>query len=131
MPSRSSKGTAKNYSPRGKCTNGKRTRELEKLIWYNIAYPASAYIFPEDALIHQVCFGETHMRVELTDGRNLEIPLAWMPTLYNAAPEEIAKYEITRDRRMIIWDPDKCAINDEIAIIDYLGPSRKDLEPAE
>lgn len=26
-----------------------------------------------------------------------------------------------RNRTMIIWDPDKCAINDEIRISDYLG----------
>ena len=100
-------------------------------MWYKIAYPASAYTFPKEAVINQVCFTDKYLRIELTDGRNLEIPLWWIPTLHNAEPEELAKYEITRDRRMIIWDPDKCAINDEISIIDYLGPSRKDVEPSE
>jgi hypothetical protein len=23
---------------------------------------------------------------------------------------------------MIIWDPEKCAINDEVRLVDYLGP---------
>ena len=32
----------------------------------------------------------------------------------NAPPEEREKYEISQDRRMIIWDPDKCSINDEV-----------------
>jgi hypothetical protein len=104
---------------------------LHEVKEYRIQYPLSAYVFPTEALIHQVCFDEKYMRVELTDGRNLEIPLSWIPTLQNAEPEEIAKYEITRDRRMIIWDPDKCAINDEVSIIDYLGPSRKALESAD
>jgi hypothetical protein len=27
---------------------------------------------------------------------------------------------------MIIWDPDKSGINDEINIVDYLGPTRKE-----
>lgn len=114
---------------RGKRTNGKRAKESP--VWYDIAYPASAYTFPKEAVINKVCFDEKYLRVELTDGRNLEIPLSWIPTLHNAEPEELAKYEITRDRRMIIWDPEKCAINDEISIVDYLGPSRKDLEPSE
>jgi hypothetical protein len=25
---------------------------------------------------------------------------------------------------MILWDPEKCEINDEINILDYLGPTR-------
>lgn len=58
----------------------------------------------------------------------MEIPLSWIPTLHNAEPEERVKFEITRDRRMIVWDPDRCAINDEVAIIDYLGPSRQELD---
>jgi hypothetical protein len=129
MPSKASKKTAPASSKRGKRTGGKRAKESP--VWYDIAYPASAYTFPKEAVINQVCFDEKYLRVELTDGRNLEIPLWWIPTLNNAEPEEIAKYEITRDRRMIIWDPEKCALNDEISIIDYLGPSRKDLEPSE
>jgi hypothetical protein len=44
--------------------------------------------------------------------------------LHNALPEERAKFEISRDRTMIIWDPDKCAINDEVRIADYLAPPR-------
>lgn len=124
MPSKVSRKTAKTLSKRGKRINGKRAKESP--VWYKIAYPASAYTFPKEAVIHQVRFDDKYLRVELTDGRNLEIPLWWIPTLHNAEPEEIAKYEITRDRTMIIWDPDKCAINDEVRIVDYLGPCRKE-----
>lgn len=88
--------------------------------WYNIAYPASAYTFPGEALLHRVRFDEDYMHLELTDGRVLSIPLWWIPTLHNATPEEREKYEISRDRKMIIWDPDKCSINDEVRIVDYL-----------
>jgi hypothetical protein len=34
---------------------------------------------------------------------------------------EREKFEISRDRRMVIWDPDHCAINDEMRIDDYLA----------
>ena len=89
---------------------------------YKIQYPISAYTFPNEARIQQVGFDDKYMRVELTDGRVLAVPLLWIPTLYNAAPEERAKYEINRQRTMITWDPDKCSINDEVRIADYLGP---------
>jgi hypothetical protein len=89
---------------------------------YKIQYPASAYTFPKETRIHEVRFDEEHIHLELTDGRILSVPLWWIPTLYNAAPEEREKYEISRDRTMLIWDPAKCAINDELRVGDYLGP---------
>lgn len=88
---------------------------------YKIQYPASAYTFPKEAHIHQVRFDEEHIHLELTDGRKLSVPLWWIPTLYNATPEEREKYKISRDRTMLIWDPGKCAINDELRVRDYLG----------
>jgi hypothetical protein len=92
---------------------------------YKVQYPISAYTFPREAHIHQVRFDDEYMHIELTDGRVLSLPLWWIPTLYDASPEEREKYEINRDRTMIIWDPDKCAINDEVRIADYLGPCDK------
>ena len=89
---------------------------------YKVQYPISAYTFPREARIHQVRFDDEYMHIELTDGRVLSSPLWWIPTLYDASPEEREKYEINRDRTMIIWDPDKCAINDEVRVADYLGP---------
>lgn len=92
---------------------------------YKVQYPISAYTFPREAHIHQVRFDDECMHVELIDGRVLSVPLWWIPTLYNASPEEREKYEINRSRTMIIWNPDKCAINDEVCISDYLGPGKK------
>ena len=90
--------------------------------WYDIAYPASAYTFPREALLHRVRFESDYMHLELTDGRVVSVPLWWIPTLHNAPAEEREKYEISQDRKMIIWDPDKCSINDEVRIADYLAP---------
>ena len=89
---------------------------------YPIQYPVSAYTFPTDARIHRVRFDDEYLHLELTDGRILSVPLRWIPTLYNASPDEREKYEINRSRTMLIWDPEQCAINDELRLADYLGP---------
>ena len=88
---------------------------------YPVQYPKSAYTFPEEALIHEVRLDEKFLHVDLTDGRTLSIPLWWIPTLHNADPAERTKFEINRSRTMIVWDPDNCAINEEVRISDYLG----------
>ncbi len=92
---------------------------------YDIPYPASAYTFPREALIKAARFDKDYVHVELDDGRILSIPLQWIPSLYNAPSRERKKFEISQDRMMMIWDPDKCAINDELRVADYLGPCRK------
>ena len=88
---------------------------------FKVQYPISAYTFPCEAHIHQVRFDDQYVHVELTDGRSLSVPLGWIPTLYHASPAEREKYEINPSRTMIIWDPEKCAINDELRVADYLG----------
>jgi len=95
-----------------------QTEQVTK--WYEIPYPASAYTFPSETLLRSIRFDDNFMNLELTDGRVLSVPLWWIPTLANAEPKEREKYEISLDRKMIIWDPDKCAINDEVRIDDYL-----------
>jgi hypothetical protein len=89
--------------------------------WYDIAYPATAYTFPGEALIHNVRVTEQYIEFELTDGRLLSVPLWWVPTVYNAAHEERQKFAISRDRKLVIWDPDVCTINDEVRIDDFLA----------
>ena len=88
---------------------------------YKVQYPVSAYTFPQEARIHRVWFDVERLHVELTDGREIAIPLWWIPTLHNASPEDREKYEINQSRTMLIWDPDQCGINDEVRIADYLA----------
>ena len=83
--------------------------------------------FQKEAYIHDVKFDEKYMHVELTDQRMVSIPLWWIPTVYNASIEDRRKFEINQSRTMIIWDPAKCKINDEINIADYLGPARDEI----
>lgn len=87
---------------------------------YDIAYPASKYTYPHEAVIHDVRIDDDYLHIELTDGRILSIPLWWIPTVYNAAPEDRLKFEISRSRTMIIWDPEKGGINDELRVQDYM-----------
>src|SRR5215207_3350135 len=89
---------------------------------YKVQHSIDEYTFPTEAHIHAVRFDEKHMHTELTDGRVISIPLWWIPTLHNASDEDRNKFEINQSRTMIIWDPQKCGINDEISIADYLGP---------
>jgi uncharacterized protein DUF2442 len=106
-------------------------QEVNQVKRYKIQYPISAYTFPLEIRIHQVRFDDKYMHVDLTDGRIVSIPLWWIPTVHNAAPEEREKFEISRDHTMIIWDPDKSAINDEIRVADYMGPSNEGNQVAE
>lgn len=101
-------------------TKVKQTEQQLEVKRYKVQYPISTYTFPREARIHRVHFNEKYIQVELTDGRVLSLPLWWVPTVYNAEPAEREKYEINRDRTAIIWDPAKCAINDELYIADYL-----------
>lgn len=89
-------------------------------VFYEIPYPATAYTFPKEALIQYVELDEEYLHLRLMDGRKLSIPLWWIPTVYHAAPAERAKFEISRDRKMLVWDPDKGTINDELCVQDYL-----------
>ncbi len=101
-------------------TGVEQTEQIE-VKRYAIPYPVSAYTFPREASIRYVRFDNLHIHIELTDGRILSVPLQWIPTLYYASPDEREKYEIDPSRTMLLWDPDKCGINDELHIADYLG----------
>jgi hypothetical protein len=96
------------------------TNETYEVKYFTVQSPAAAYRFPEDARIKQVRFDETYIHLDLTDGRILSLPLDWIPTLKNAPTKERERYEITLDRKTLVWDPAKCGINDELRLSDYL-----------
>jgi len=95
---------------------------------YKVQHSIDEYTFPTEANIHAVRFDEKYMHVELTDQRIISMPLWWIPTIHNASAEDRNKFEINQSRTMIIWDPEKCGINDEINIVDYLGPTKDAIE---
>jgi hypothetical protein len=105
-------------------TGTKQTTEKMKVKRYKIQHSIDEYTFPKEAYFHSVAFDDKYMRVELTDERSISIPLMWIPTIYNATAKEREKFEISQNRTMIIWTSEESGINDEISIIDYLGPIR-------
>jgi hypothetical protein len=111
-------------------TNEKPKDETVQVKRYRIQHSIDEYTFPKEAYIHDVRFDEKYIHIELTDQRVISIPLWWIPTVYNASMEDRRKFEISQSRTMIIWDPDKCGINDEISIADYLGPARDEIRAA-
>lgn len=109
-------------------TGTKQTTEKMKVKRYKIQHSIDEYTFPKEAYIHSARFDEKYMHVELTDERVISIPLMWIPTVYNASAKDREKFEISQNRTMIIWDPEDSGINDEISIMDYLGPTREQSE---
>jgi hypothetical protein len=91
---------------------------------YKIRYPLREYTFPKEVKIAGVRFDETYMHVTLTDERILSVPLKWIPTLYHAKPVEREKYKINQTKRMLVWNPSECEINEEIRVEDYLAPAK-------
>jgi hypothetical protein len=89
---------------------------------FKIRYSLRDYTFPKEVKISSVRFDETYMHVTLTDERIISIPLKWIPSLYHAKPADRENYKINQTKRMLVWDPAKCEINEEIRIEDYLGP---------
>ncbi len=108
-------------------TNVKQMDEKIQVKRYKVQHSIDEYTFPKEATIHDVKFDEKFIHVELTDQRIISIPMWWIPTVYNALMEDRKKFEINQSRTMIIWDPEKCGINDEISIADYLGSARDEI----
>jgi hypothetical protein len=101
-------------------TETEQTDQQADVKLYSVQYPVSAYTFPHDACIRSVRFDDQFIHLELSDGRVLSVPLYWIPTLHNASAEDRGKYELNRTRTAVIWNPDHCAINDEVRVADYL-----------
>lgn len=62
-----------------------------------------------------VRFDEDSLRVELSDGRILGVPLAWFPKLLDATPDERARVSIST--RGLHWDH----LDEDISIAGLLA----------
>jgi hypothetical protein len=63
---------------------------------------ARAYV-PTSALASGVEFDDEMMRVSLTDGRVISVPLVWFPLLANATPEQRTRCEIGGGGTSLHW----------------------------
>ena len=56
------------------------------------------------AAAKRVWFDNENMWLELTDGRQLSVPLAYFPRLLHATPEQRQKYEMSGGGTGIHWE---------------------------
>lgn len=64
-----------------------------------------------------VTFTADRMRVELQDGRELSVPLAWFPRLRNASPQEREQWRLIGEGEGIHWE----ALDEDISVPRLLG----------
>jgi hypothetical protein len=56
-----------------------------------------------DPTADQVVVGESELKISLTDGRTLTVPLAWYERLATATPEQLQDFELLGDGEGIHW----------------------------
>ncbi|MFZ4677487.1 MAG: DUF2442 domain-containing protein [Nodosilinea sp.] len=57
-----------------------------------------------DERVKDVHFTEDTISVDLIDGRSITVPLVWYPRLLNAAPEQLAQWEVCGGGYGIHWE---------------------------
>ena len=69
------------------------------------------------ALAKGVTFSIERMQVELQDGRELSVPLAWFPRLQKANSQEREQWRLIGDGEGIHWE----ALDEDISVPRLLG----------
>ena len=73
-----------------------------------------------EARAKRLWFDEDSLFCELQDGRDISVPLAWYPRLFNADAQQRAHYEITVDGSGIHW-PD---LDEDLSVKGFLAGAR-------
>lgn len=63
---------------------------------------------------------DDELRVSLTDGRCLSVPVAWFPRLAHASPVQRADYELLGDGQGIHWP----TVGEDISVMGLLAGQR-------
>ncbi len=69
-----------------------------------------------EALARHIWFDDDTMWVDLADGRQLGVPLAYFPRLLRATPEDREKYVISGGGTGLHWDD----LDEDISVPDLL-----------
>lgn len=64
-----------------------------------------------------VACSDDELRVSLTDGRCLSVPVAWFPRLAHASPAQRADYELLGDGQGIHWP----MVDEDISVMGLLA----------
>ncbi|MDB5972711.1 MAG: hypothetical protein JWQ90_5161 [Hydrocarboniphaga sp.] len=65
----------------------------------------------------EVVCSDDELRVSLTDGRWLSVPLAWFPRLAHASAAQRAQYELLGEGQGIHWP----AVDEDISVLGLLA----------
>ena len=74
-------------------------------------------VFKTAPLAMSVDCSDDELRVMLTDGRKLSVPLAWFPRLAHATPAERSNYELVSDGQGIHWP----SVDEDISVAGLLA----------
>lgn len=69
-----------------------------------------------EAIVRDVNVTDSHLDVDLSDGRRISIPLAWFPRLANASPADRSIWEPCAAGRGIHWP----VIDEDLSIAGLL-----------
>jgi hypothetical protein len=67
-----------------------------------------------------VACSDDELRVSLTDGRCLSVPMAWFPRLAHASPAQRADYELLGDGQGIHWP----GVDEDVSVMGLLAGQR-------
>lgn len=77
----------------------------------------SSFMFKVAPKAMAIACSDDELRVSLTDGRTLSVPLAWFPRLAHASQTERADYEILGDGEGIHWPQ----VDEDISVVGLLA----------
>ena len=77
----------------------------------------SSFMFKVQPKAMTIVCSDDELRVSLTDGRTLSVPIAWFPRLAHASIDERADYELLGDGEGIHWPQ----VDEDISIAGLLA----------
>ncbi len=76
-----------------------------------------SFMFKAEPKATTVVCSNDELRVSLTDGRTLTVPMAWFPRLVHASSDERADYELLGDGEGIHWPQ----VDEDISVAELLA----------
>ncbi len=77
----------------------------------------SSFMFKVQPKAMTIVCSDDELRVSLTDGRTLTVPIAWFPRLAHASSSERAEYELLGDGEGIHWPQ----VDEDISVAGLLA----------
>lgn len=89
----------------------------------SVVYPKRVYTNPTDARTDRLTSSDTYMYTHLADGRIVNVPLSWIPTLRHSDRADLEKYRIGWNGQLLYWGPEDGPINEDLTVATCLKGS--------